>query len=374
MTCTLKGNWRAALPGLFLVACTSAPAKSDARSPDPGSTAVEVTRPAADGWEAVVALDTGGVGVWTVKSTDLADEWGGEEVVAVDDEGVCWLLVPYSGRWTALPSVSDGKWLGALAIGDLDPDQPGREIVTGGERGNLYLVQPHPQGGTGVRLLRWFPGEEVHTVIAADFDPGRRGDELLVFTAPGRVYLGDLDGFVDLGPTTGRVRDALVDSADGGATPLVISVSRSGELERCRYTRAGIEREHVLKFETGLGRIARDARSGRVYAGTDDGRVLRVETGADVAEVIHRGALGVRGIAAGDFDGSGREQVALCGYDGRVHLLRAEADGSWSDQVLYDDEAKLHWLWAAELDGRNSGPELLCSGYGGRVVLLRRVP
>jgi len=43
--------------------------------------------------------------------------------------------------------------------------------------------------------------------------------------------------------------------------------------------------------------------------------------------------------------------------------------------VLYDDEAKLHWLSSAELDGRNATPELVRSGYCGRVVLLRhRVP
>ena len=110
--------------------------------------ALEVELEAAEGWQAVVALDTGGVGIWTVLGVDIADDWGGQEVIAADDEGRAWLLVPYSGRWTAMPAVHDRKWLGALTVAEFDPSHTGRELMAGGESGKLYQVSYYLEGGS----------------------------------------------------------------------------------------------------------------------------------------------------------------------------------------------------------------------------------
>lgn len=374
----------ALLAGLVLgsAGCASSMPRMDAEEPvesavhvAPADEPFELQRPAAAGWQAIVAMDTGGVGVWTVLGADVADDWGGQELVAADDEGNAWLLVPYSGRWTQKRAVSDEKWLGALAVADLDPERPGRELLAGGELGNLFLVSYRLLGGADVRRIAEFPGEELHTVLAGDFDPGRAGLECLAFTSPGMAYLLRGEQVEPLGPTRGRVRDALV-VAPG---PVLLTAARSGVLERWNFTTLPPERELLWQLDTGVGRLARDPATGVIYAGTDDGRILRIEASQLTAaaglrgtsETIHAGPLGVRGIATGDFDGSGREQVAFAGYDGKVHLLARTSADSWSDLVLYDDEAKLHWLSSVELDGRNSSPELVCSGYAGRVVLLR---
>jgi len=364
-----------ALLPIALVSCASAPADPALIESAPVPATLEVERPAADGWEAVVALDTGDVGIWTVLGVDIADDWGGQEVIAADDEGRAWLLVPYSGRWTAMPAVHDRKWLGALAIGDFDPDHAGRELLAGGEGGNLYMVSYFLQGGADVRRVAEFPGEEIHTSVAGDFDLAHAGPELLVFTSPGAAYLMRGDDVEELGTTKGRVRDALL--LEDAAETTVLTASRSGALERWVFGAVpnGPAREVLYQASTGIGRLTRQAANGPIYAGLDDGRILRIAASATAPwsfEVIHSGELGVRGVAAGDFDGSGLEQVAFCGYDGKVHLLSKSDAGAWNDLVIYDDEAKLHWLAAAELDGRNGTSELLCSGYGGRVVLLRR--
>jgi hypothetical protein len=61
------------------------------------------------------------------------------------------------------------------------------------------------------------------------------------------------------------------------------------------------------------------------------------------------------------------------GYSRKVQLLTREA-GGWRAETIFEDVDKGHWMCAAELDGRNGTDEIVCSGYGARVVLLSRLP
>ena len=95
---------------------------------------------------------------------------GSPEVVALDDEGRCTVLVSYSGRWSPVRAVHDGRWLAPVAHGDLDPEVPGPELYVGGERGNVYQVVGHKSSVLDARLVAELPGREVHTLVLADLE------------------------------------------------------------------------------------------------------------------------------------------------------------------------------------------------------------
>lgn len=347
----------------------------------------EVSLGSRAGWDAYLLLDGGGVGVWTVRAYDVFEQHGAPEVVALDDLGRCNVLVSYSGSWTPLRAVHDGKWLAPIAEGDVDLRVAGDELYTGGQRGNVYQVVGLRSGVLDARLVAELPGYEIHTLVAGDIEPERPGEELLAFTNPG--------GMCFLRPTServmfdvewvqllsGRVRDALLLPSFGGGTPWIATVSRAGRVELLRFTSAGPEWRLVHEEEMGLGRLAlRPLALGTeivLYSSCDDGRVLRHAKDADgrwVTELIYAGPQGPRGVAAGRFtDDAAAECVAVFGYSGTVELLVRGAEG-WSVETIFEDPGRGHWLAVAELDGRNATPEILTSGYSGRVVMLARPP
>jgi hypothetical protein len=348
----------------------------------------EVALPAESGWTASLVIDNGTVGIWTVEAFPVFPEHGTPDVVGLDDKGRCHILAGYSGKWTDLPTIHDVKWLGGLAHFDVDPRFPGRELYTGGERGNLYQVLAYAQGAVDHRLIAYVPGMEIHTIVAGDFDPRTPGAELLVFTRPGGLYRSTPTGRDGGWETTriaeldGRVRDAIEMPPETGRPREVACVSRAGWLRLLRITQQGPEWETVYEAPMGLGRLAlRPAASGGalvLYTTHDDGRVLRHERGADRAwrtEVVYHGPQGPRGVVAGRFDADPSvETVAVFGYSGLVELLSRRPEGAWSVETIFRDRHKGHWLAAAELDGRNGTDEILTSGYGARIVLLARPP
>jgi hypothetical protein len=362
-----------------------APEPAPAR-PDPSKE--EVGLPAAAGWRANLVVDND-VGIWTVESFPLFPEYGNPGVVGLDDRGRALLLRCYSGKWYRYDTIGDGKWLGGLEHVDLDPRHPGPEIYTGGERGNLFQVVVHEAGVFSTVLVARLPGREIHTLVGGDLDPSRPGNEMVLFTRPGGLFLvtppaapGGLPGVEQLGDIRGRVRDALLLPSAPGAPARIVTASAAGEVEILRLGPSGPEWTTVLAVPTGLGRLAirRNAPAGSpttLYVTCDDGVVLRLEEGADGSwrrETIYAGPQGPRGIAAGRFDADpARETVAVFGYGKRAQLLTRE-DAGWRVEDLFEDRDKGHWMCSAELDGRNATDEILLSGYGSRIVLLARPP
>jgi hypothetical protein len=342
---------------------------------------------AAPGWQAALVFDNGKTGIWTVKAFDVFPQYGPPEVLGLDDVGTCWILVSYSGKWTQFPVLHDGSWLGGLAHGDVDPRFAGAEVYVGSEKGNLYQIRAHPNGVVDGRFIGSVPGREIHTLVAESPEGGFEGRGLLVFTNPGGLYRltptganGEFE-MQELGDLPGRVRDAVILPRGTGdsAVPVIATVGREGALRFLRMRGSKADWEDVLTIQNGLGRIARGAPAGGasllLYVTSDDGLVYRYERSGFgwTSEIIHRGAQGLRGIAAGRFDPDPTvETVACFGYDSQVILLSRPRGGAWAAQTLFTDRDKGHWLEAAELDGRNETQELLLCGYGGRIVLLTR--
>ncbi|MCB9913704.1 MAG: hypothetical protein H6828_00985 [Planctomycetes bacterium] len=391
----------ALLPALALAAC-QAPAPGDA-APRAQADPLDAARPPApaqvspaegesplptlvDDWDAALVFDDRGTGVWCVKSAQVFPQYGVPELVALDDWGVCHVLVSYSGKWTPLSRVHDGRWLGTLAAGDVDPLVPGAELYVGGAGGNLYQLRGYASGALDARLIAQYPGLELHTLVGGDLDPRSPGAELLLFTRPGALYRVSPTGpdgafeSVLLEELGGRVRDAVVLPARPGRAREVAVVSRAGWLRLLSIDADGAHWESVHEEPMGMGRLAlaQSSSAERVvlYAGTDDGRVWRHERANDAwtSALVYAGPQGVRGLAAGRFDPDPHaETVAVFGYSGLVQLLRRTPQG-WTVESIFDYGDKGHWLGVAEADGRNATDELVGTGYGGRVFLLSRPP
>jgi hypothetical protein len=359
------------LTGL-LVACVCAAAPGD-ENKDPREG--RVTLPGMAGWDASLVIDNKGVGIWTVDSFQVFEQYACPEVVGLDNDGRCHVLASYSGRWTPITAVHDTKWLGGLAHGDVDPRTKGSEVYVGSQRGNLYQVVAYPHTALDNRLIANLRGREIHTIVAGELDPRTKGRELLVFTRPGGLFRITPTGPDGTWVTThlqdlpGRVRDAVI-FGDAIAT-----VSRTGRLALLRISKEGPKWETIYESAMGMGRIAfAPSRPNVLYTTHDDGRVMRHERGSAgwTTGAIYLGPQGPRGIAAGRFDADASvETVALFGYSGKVQLLTRKQD-SWQVDTLFQDSDKGHWLAVAEVDGRNATRELISSGYSGRVVLLSR--
>jgi len=350
-----------------------------------------VALPAQNGWVADLVWDAG-VGVWTVASAQVHPHLGCPEILAMDDRGRCTVLRSYSGKWTPEPTITDGQWLAPVACCDVDPRWPGVEVYTGGQGGRLWQLSPHPDGRFDARIVASWPGEEIHTLLAGDLDPVREGRELLVFLMSGRTAVVRVDDgeprAIEIQSSDGRVRQAeLLRPAAANATtggdvgPWIVTAARSGVVGLARWQGDGLERREVCREAMGCGRVAigRPGPGGDVfYVSRDDGIVLRFEGTPELGferQIIHIGQQGLRGVVAGRFHADpAREAIAVFGYSGKVELVSRATDGRWSAQTLFVDNDRGHWLATAELDGRNGTDEILASGYGGRVVLLRRPP
>lgn len=353
---------------------------SDAADPRQGAVALE----AEGGWQAQLCLDRGKTGVWTVKAFPLFGAVGTEEIVALDDAGRVQVLIPYSGRWSGPQVLSEGSWLGGLCHGDLDPTIAGAELYTGGERGNLWQITAHPDGVLEPRRVVHLPGREIHTLVVGEIDPAHAGPELLMFTWPGGLYRvrseqGKLvtHKLMDL---SARVRDAVLLPARAGAPRRIATVSRGGELSIYRVRGEQVDVETIHRVQSGLGRIALRASQADapavLYVVADDGCVYRVVQTQEAwaSEMIYAGPLGMRGVVSGRFDADpGVETIAVFGYGKEVELL-SRRDGRWSAQTIFRARDKGHWICKAEVDNRNGTDELLCCGYGGRVVMMHRPP
>lgn len=349
-------------------------------SADPAKTHVVLDSESED-WEASLVLENAGVGVWTVKAFPFFSQYATDELFGLDDLGRCWVMVNYSGKWTPFPVLHDGEWLGAIAQGEADPRLEGPEVYVGGAMGRLYQLRAFPDGGLHGKRIADFPGKELHTVVAGEFDPRNATSEVLVLTRPGALYSvtptaehGEWEA-TELEVLQARVRDAIVIPTQAGKPASIATSARDGAIRILQFDSNGPQWTVIHQTNQGRGRLAMNSAGNVLYSTADDGRIFRHERtsrGWDT-ELIHSTSHGPRGLATGRFHpDASRECVVTFGYSGRVELLSRAPQGAWESELLFVDRDKGHWLCAGEFDGRNETLEIFASGYGGRIVMLSR--
>ncbi len=366
---------------LTALSCVVPASRQTNSSPNPATAYVPFDG-AADGWNASLIIDNGSTGIWRMEPVQVFPQYGTLEMIGLDDDGVCWVMVSYSGKWTPLRVLNDGAWLGAVTHGDIDPNAPGNELYVGGENGLLYQVRSYPDGGLDARRIASFPGCEIHTLSSGELDPTNDSAEVLVFTRPGGLYrvtpAADGEFHSELvSEINGRIRDARV--LPDGRT--MVTAGRNGDVSLLTLGAEGLNWEVIHHVEQGRGRLAVGQMTAVglpiIYSSGDYGRVFRHAPQADgswLTTNIYSGPVGPRGLVAGRFNPDPAvETVAVFGYSGRVELLENSGD-SWIATTLFSDRDRGHWLSVLNADGRNNTDEIALSGYGGRMVLLSRDP
>ncbi|MCB9896736.1 MAG: hypothetical protein H6825_01905 [Planctomycetes bacterium] len=348
----------------------------------------EMPLPSRGEWDASLVYESD-VGIWTVGTAKPFERFGAPEVYGLDDKGRCTILSSYSGRWTPTQTTLDGKWLGSFSEVDLDPQYEGAEIYTGGQNGRLYELHADADLVFDVRVVARLGAEEIHTTVAGDLLPSRPGNEMLLFTRSGQVWdvrppasAGAEWSRTFVAQLRGRVRQAVTLPAADGDAPWIACATRPGQVLLLRMTADGLDERVVTDEPMGFGRIAlRKPQPGLpnvLYATRDDGLLVRLEERADstwAREPVYAGPMGLRGVAAGRFDEDPTvESVIVFGYSHKLQHLWRHPGQPWQVETIFVDRDKGHWLSVAELDGRNATDEVICSGYGGRIVLLARPP
>jgi len=391
---------------LFSGASVSGQYSQVMKKPDPLKELVALK--AAPDWNARL-LWASDAGVWSVELIDVIKQCAGFEIAALDDRGRCVLLNLNASKVSFWQPVMDGMWLGAVFQADIDPLWPGPELYVGGSRGNLYQIIAHPQGGFSSRIIAYFPGKEIHMIIAADLDSALAGKELYAGLVTGELFRifpiakedrssgkGD---FMAKNPSLisasscpgwktvlvhkdpGRIRDGIILKNPETGSESMVYVSRSGRMAQLSSSPKSLNEKLIFNCKQGLARIdlgkSMDGED-LLYVAGDDGQVMRFQKdsgGVWRRELIYTGTAGARGIATGSFDkDQSCETVALFGYSGNVEILRRDDAGTWTSETIFTDLDKGHWLVTGDLDDRNSTDEIVISGYSGRVVLISRPP
>ncbi|MCB9896479.1 MAG: hypothetical protein H6825_00620 [Planctomycetes bacterium] len=327
----------------------------------------------AEGWASLTAAELGEkLGGCAVGDVDADSP--GNEIVAVSESGRVFLVSYADGKWThRVLGQAPGEMI-QVALGELDPARPGLEVVAvgmaqgkeddGGE-GAAFVFFRDGDGWTMREAAR--ASELLHGVAIADLDPDHPGNELLVdgFSGQATVLALGANGFerVVTVPLPGAGKMA-VPHQDGVAIACADgSVSLVRREAPGKWTATNIARQPA-----GAARVASDDE--RLLVARDDG-TLELVSGS-LGKIIHRETERLRGAVLANVDpvAPGLE-AASAGYEGKVWVMTNE-DLRWHEHEVYADGNKLHHLAAGELTSVGSGVFLVTCGYSGRVVVITK--
>ncbi|MBK7641699.1 MAG: hypothetical protein IPJ19_01395 [Planctomycetes bacterium] len=308
------------------------------------------------------------------------------QAVSVDQAGEVALMHFHGGVPSSEVIYRNGVELTGLAIGDLDPEQPGVEIYVSGWAHN---DQGQETGGAVYQIVLGEP-TRVRQLFAApvyihslEILPGAR---LLVSTYQGEIH--ELTPGAGLAPWTDRILHAegpLADPeapkikdvgllAEPGGAPRhrALVAMKAGRLLYIDLDRPE-EARLVHEESGGLSRITPDADGGAYVTGYA-GRLMHWTSteGEWKYDVLDQEGVdsGLRGAVIGRFPaGEGVAQLVVFGFHKLCRALVPRL-GVLDPVTLYVDLDRGHTIEAADLVPGNDADELLVGGYSKRVTLL----
>jgi hypothetical protein len=326
---------------------------------------------------------------------------------------------PQADDWSVDVVLETGVVTGGCAVGDLDPEHPGDEIVTVARDGAVTCIWRADDGwqhevvhrGAGEYIqvaigdaVAAVPGNEIVAVGVAqgaerDDVPGiatvlhraadGRWSAETAFAATalqhgacavdGAVFVTGYDRRVhrllrsDAGWRAEPVAELPGDGKGALATPWgVLVTSTDGSLVRVRQTDGGWRADVVDHRPSPRSRVGTDGQ--QVITSDNDGTLSLLTPGDTIPwprVEIHREFDLLRGAVLAPLgDGDDHATAATAGYERKVTLLQ-RVDGRWWSRLLYRDADRLHHLASGEVDGR-PGVDLVACGFSGRVLVLSR--
>jgi len=338
---------------------------------------------AGDGeWTADVLLECDH-GLGGAAIGDLDPDSPGKEVVAVSAAGEVWLV---RGGATHRAPECIHRSAGELimgAIGDAVPDSPGCEfvgvgMVSGPESltgpGQVLLIHRQGKGWQATPIFR--DDHMIHGVALGDVAARYPGNEIVVCGFSHRVTLLRREGARWRDQTIYVASDRLKIAAIADVLPQregleVLVCGSDGRVVALWEGQLGWCHEVVYADPVGQSRVAAGAAG--VLIGGDGGKVTlaRRQDAGWRAECLARQAGKIRGVAVADVDPEvpGAELYA-CGYSRNVVQLVRDAGGFWHSRRIFSGQRPLHHLVAGDFDAAHPGSELVTCGHGGRLILL----
>ena len=314
---------------------------------------------------------------------DLDPESAGNEVVVVNTAGEAWMARHAGDGWRPERIHKGDGELIMCAIGDVDPRHAGNEFVgVGMVRGQESLEGPGQvlmigkDGSTWTATQVFEDSHMIHGVAVGDVSSRTVGSEIVACGFNHRVTLLSRDGkqwqheVVYVG--NDRMKIAVVADVLPKREGLEVVVSGSdGNVVVLWESRLGWKHEIIYSDPAGQSRVACGAPG--VLIGGDKGKVTLAQRkdGRWTAECLARDSGKIRGVAIADVDNHvpGPELYA-CGYSQDVMQLVPDTDGFWRSRVIFAAERPLHHLVAGDIDAAHPGPELVTCGHAGRLIAL----
>jgi len=356
-------------------------------------------------WRIVAVLST-----WL--AAGCADATSAAETSSRDGTG--WTA---NGPWRVTVAAELGEKLGGCAIGDVDADRPGNELVTVSESGAVSLVW-HEDGEWGHRAIGRASGEMIQCAVG-ELERAHRGEEIVVVgmavggeddggegaahvlfrdgdgwemreihRSPALIHatcLADFDGDGALEVlVAGYARKAVVleHGEDGWSATEAASIAGAAKGAVAHGGGAAIACAdgrvvHLVRGEGGWttavldeapggqARIASDEE--RLLVARDDGALGLLEGGR--RRDIHREGAKLRGAVLANLDPrSPGLEAATAGYEGRLTVLRSK-DGAWVPETVDKSGDRLHHATSGVLSSVGPGVALVTCGYDGELVV-----
>lgn len=307
----------------------------------------------------------------------------GNEVVALTSAGEVWVVRRVDDMWKAARVYDGDGELIMCAVADVNPDAPGDEIVAVGmvsgeesSSGPGQVIVLRRDGETWKASQAFQDDHMIHGVAIGDVSARREGLEIVAAGFNHRVTMlsRSAEGWrpETIHVANGRLKIALVaDALPDRPGAEVLVCGSDGTVTLLYEAELGWRRETVLAGPVGRSRIAYGAPG--VLIGGDDGTVLlaRRDGGAWTSEPLTRDAEKIRGTAIGDVDaGVGGVELYTAGYSRNVTQIFRDEAGAWTSRVIYTDARPLHHLVAGEVWAEHPGLELVTCGHGGELILL----
>jgi hypothetical protein len=302
---------------------------------------------------------------------DLDADHPGNEVVAVCATGEVFVARPYGKRWVAERMLQLPGEMIQCAIGDADPARAGNELVAVGMASGT-----EDSGGAGRAVLLWrgAAGWETRTLLdddallhacaVTDLDPGRPGNEVVLGGFSKKLWM--LSG--------GGAEREVVATLPGPIKSIVpfqggvaVACADGSLLHFARRAEGSGWTTRVLQLaDAGQARLG--ASGDALLTARDDGELVLFR-GENEPATIHRERSKLRGAVLADLDPEhpGLE-AATGGYANRLTVLYQE-DGIWYGETVFTDTDRFHHLAWGELYEASPGPEVVACGYSGRLIL-----
>ena len=339
-------------------------------------------QPEGASWRAEVLIESehgmGGAAIG-----DLDPDSPGNEVVVVNAAGEAWLARRVAGKWRPERIYNGDGELITCAVGDVDPGHPGNEFVGVGmvrgeesRRGLGHVVMVHKDGAEWIATQVFQDDHMIHGVAIGDVSSLHKGNEIVACGFNHRVTLLSLDsgrwGSEVIYVGSDRMKIAAVADVLPERQGLEVVVSGSdGNVVVLWESELGWKHESIYSDRVGQSRVA--CGEPGVLIGGDEGKVTLAQRrdGRWTAEFLAREPGKIRGVAIADVDQDvpGPEMYA-CGYSLNVVQLVRDADGLWRSKAVFQAPRPLHHLVSGDIDPVHPGPELLTCGHGGKLIVL----